>query len=289
MAQRPRLASYIASSSDRSCPRSSRRGARLLATAKSVLTGAPVGLAPPPPAHHRQPRRGRRCREHRRAGSCCSTRPPSGFCRSGSWTFRCPSGVRSTADLQARHGEPVSGRRAAARTIAARRGGRRLRDLHPQERRSRRRLDQRQQPARLQTATATSLGGVVTFRDITDQKHQLERQQLLSKIVEDTADAVLVTDSAGNIEYVNAAFEQMTGIHPGRGAGQEPEAPQVRPSLQRRSTTNCWETLLRGEVFRDTITDRRKSGEIYLSSQTITPLKSPDGDASRTWCPSRGT
>jgi len=41
-----------------------------------------------------------------------------------------------------------------------------------------------------------------------------------------------------------------------------------------------WEGLLRGEVFRETITDRRKNGEVYLSSQTITPLKSPDGSIS---------
>ena len=43
---------------------------------------------------------------------------------------------------------------------------------------------------------------------------------------------------------------------------------------------DLWEKLLRGEVFRETITDRRKSGEFYLSSQTITPLRSPDGTIS---------
>ena len=124
-----------------------------------------------------------------------------------------------------------------------------------------------------------TLGGVVTFRDITDQKHQLERQQLLSKIVEDTADAVLVTDSAGNIEYVNAAFEQMTGFTRAEVLGKN---PRLLASGQHSSGfyKDLWEALLRGEVFRDTITDRRKNGELYLSSQTITPLKSPGGTVS---------
>jgi sigma-B regulation protein RsbU (phosphoserine phosphatase) len=124
-----------------------------------------------------------------------------------------------------------------------------------------------------------TLGGVVTFRDITDQKHQLERQQLLSKIVEDTADAVLVTDSAGNIEYVNAAFEQMTGFTRAEVLGKN---PSLLASGQHSSGfyKDLWEALLRGEVFRDTITDRRKNGELYLSSQTITPLKSPGGAVS---------
>jgi phosphoserine phosphatase RsbU/P len=123
------------------------------------------------------------------------------------------------------------------------------------------------------------LGGVVTFRDITARKQQLERHHLLSKIVEETADAVLVTDRAGKIEYVNAAFEHTTGYCRSEVLG---ENPRILKSGQhdRAFYDDLWTRLLRGEVFRDTISDRRKSGELYLSSQTITPLKSPDGSIS---------
>ena len=123
------------------------------------------------------------------------------------------------------------------------------------------------------------VGGVVTFRDITARKEQLERHHLLAKIVEETADAVLVTDSAGNIEYVNAAFEQTTGYSRSEVLGENPRILKSGHH-DREFYERLWTRLLRGEVFRDTVTDRRKSGELYLSSQTITPLKSPDGTIS---------
>jgi PAS domain S-box-containing protein len=119
-------------------------------------------------------------------------------------------------------------------------------------------------------------GGVTIVRDITARKRQLERHYLLSKIVEETADAVLVTDGAGNIVYVNAAFERTTGFSRAEVIGENPRV--LKSGMHARNFyEELWTRLLRGEVYRGTLIDRRKNGEIYLSSQTITPLRTPDG------------
>ena len=119
-------------------------------------------------------------------------------------------------------------------------------------------------------------GSVTTVRDITARKRQLERHHLLSSIVEETADAVLVTDSLGHIVYVNAAFERTTGFSRAEVLGENPRL--LKSGMHSRNFyEDLWTRLLRGEVYRGTLIDRRKSGEVYLSSQTITPLRTPDG------------
>jgi len=119
-------------------------------------------------------------------------------------------------------------------------------------------------------------GSVTAVRDISARKRQFERHHLLSKIVEETGDAVLVTNNVGEIVYVNAAFERTTGFSRADVLGENPRV--LKSGLHSRNFyEDLWTRLLRGDVYRGTLIDRRKNGEVYLSSQTITPLRTPDG------------
>ena len=64
-------------------------------------------------------------------------------------------------------------------------------------------------------------------RDITERKQADERLATLAAAVEQAADDILVTDAAGNISYVNAAFERTTG-YSRRGDGPLPQVPRQR-------------------------------------------------------------
>ncbi len=119
-----------------------------------------------------------------------------------------------------------------------------------------------------------SLFGVA--RDITDRRHADAEMRKLSSAVEQTADSVIITDSDGVIEYVNPAFELTTGYTRAEVLGQK---PSLVKSGQHGAEfyQQLWQTLRRGESFRDIFVNRRKDGSLYHEEKSITPLKDVHG------------
>jgi PAS domain S-box-containing protein len=119
-------------------------------------------------------------------------------------------------------------------------------------------------------------GGVVVIRDVTERKLAQESLLKLSRAVEQTADAIFITNRAGVIEYVNPAFEQMTGYGQDDVVGK---TPSVVKSGRHRSEfyARLWQTILTGQTFRDDMTNRKKDGSLFYVDVTITPLKDADG------------
>jgi PAS domain S-box-containing protein len=120
------------------------------------------------------------------------------------------------------------------------------------------------------------LGGVVVFQDVTSKKEGQERIQMLTRAVEQTADSILITDRDGVIGYVNPAFEQTSGYTCEEVLGQTPrllKSGKHSPDFYR----GLWTQITSGQPFREVLTDRKKSGELFLAEQTITPIKDPEG------------
>jgi PAS domain S-box-containing protein len=116
------------------------------------------------------------------------------------------------------------------------------------------------------------LGGVAVFRDLTEQKRTSELTERLSSAVEQTADSVFITDLGGVIEYVNPAFESTTGFSRTEAIGNTPKilrSGEQPPEFY----ASMWSTILGGDVFRGTVINRKKSGELFVSEQTITPMR----------------
>src|ERR1700685_2038755 len=91
--------------------------------------------------------------------------------------------------------------------------------------------------------------------DDAEERRRRKAEDTLRKLwraVEQSADLVMITDREGVIEYVNPAFEALTGDSPGELMGQ---TPRVLKSNQQTSElyNELWQTILSGNVFRCTM------------------------------------
>ncbi len=106
--------------------------------------------------------------------------------------------------------------------------------------------------------------------------HAEQTIKTLSTALKRIADNVMITDPKGIIEYVNPAFETTTGYLSQEVVGQ---TPRILRSGQHGASyyKKLWETILAGQVFRATTTNKRKNGDIYYADQTISPVHDDNG------------
>lgn len=122
----------------------------------------------------------------------------------------------------------------------------------------------------------STTGVLVILRDVTARRQATEGLERLQRAIEQTADMVLITNREGVIEYVNPAFETLTGYTRAEALGRTPallRSGQHPPAFFER----LWSTIRSGSVYRATITNRRKDGSLYEAEQTITPVKNASG------------
>jgi PAS domain S-box-containing protein len=103
-----------------------------------------------------------------------------------------------------------------------------------------------------------------------------QRLQTLSRAVEETADSVFITGRDGVIEYVNPAFEAMTGYSRAEAVGQTPRlfASGLHDA---HFYETLWTTILSGHPFRAIVTNKAKDGRLFNEDQTISPIRGADG------------
>jgi two-component system cell cycle sensor histidine kinase/response regulator CckA len=117
---------------------------------------------------------------------------------------------------------------------------------------------------------------LAVVRDITERKRAEERHARLSRVVEQTSDAIVITDPEGNITYVNPAFESASGYSQEEVIGRNPRilksGHQDAAFYQR-----MWDTLARGEVWKGRLVNRRKDGVLFQEDATIGPVRDASG------------
>ena len=106
--------------------------------------------------------------------------------------------------------------------------------------------------------------------------HEEQLLRKLSLAVDQSAESMVITDLAGNIEYVNDAFTRISGYTRAEVVGR-------KPAILRSGRTpdetyqQLWAKLGRGECWRGEFINRRKDGREFHENCIITPLRQPDG------------
>jgi PAS domain S-box-containing protein len=103
-----------------------------------------------------------------------------------------------------------------------------------------------------------------------------ERQRLLSAVVQQTAEAVLIIDTGGRIVYVNSAFERLTGFSRSEALGETPRLFRSDWHEEEYYHTLS-ETISAGRTWQGRLVNKRKDGTLFPVEATITPLRSQDG------------
>lgn len=134
-------------------------------------------------------------------------------------------------------------------------------------------LHARSKPRRLADGTVVWDGVVL---DITRRKQAEEQSARLAAIVEQAAETIVITDLQGNIQYVNSAFERVTGYTRAEALGRN---PRILKSENQDETfyRAMWAKLELGEVWTGHFVNRRKDGSLYEEDATIFPIRDPAG------------
>jgi len=117
---------------------------------------------------------------------------------------------------------------------------------------------------------------VGVIRDITSQKKSEEARIRLATAVEQAVDGIVITDIEGTIQYVNPAYETITGY-------SRDEAIGLKPTLLRgedeelATQQGIIETLSHRERWSGHLVKKRKDGETYEEDVTVAPVLDPQG------------
>jgi PAS domain S-box-containing protein len=109
------------------------------------------------------------------------------------------------------------------------------------------------------------------IQDISNLKQTEATLKKLFQAVEQNPASIVITDPSGVIEYVNPKFCSVTGYSADEAIGQNPRI------LKSDVTTSdihqdLWSTISSGEVWKGTLCNKSKSGDLFWESVSISPV-----------------
>lgn len=122
------------------------------------------------------------------------------------------------------------------------------------------------------------VGAVVAFHDISQRQASQARDKLLVSALEAVPNGIVITDPQARIEWVNPAFETLTG-HPRESAIGRRPAELVKSGLHDPSFYEAmWRTIQAGQTWRGEVINKKRDDSLYNEELIIAPVLAESGE-----------
>jgi diguanylate cyclase (GGDEF)-like protein/PAS domain S-box-containing protein len=121
---------------------------------------------------------------------------------------------------------------------------------------------------------------LTTFTNINEQKHSEEKLRLAAKVLGNTSESILITDSQGIIVEVNPAFIVATGYSREEALGQTTRALLRSDEQDADTYARMGKAMHKKGQWQGEIWSRRKNGEFYPERLSISTITNEKGEIS---------
>ncbi|WP_228895781.1 putative bifunctional diguanylate cyclase/phosphodiesterase [Pseudoduganella aquatica] len=136
--------------------------------------------------------------------------------------------------------------------------------------------------ALLQDELGEPQGMRVRMAHVSEPLSDHDKISLHARIIEDSDQGVLITDAKERIVSINSAFTRITGYTPGESLGKTPDL--LRSGVHDAEFRAKVRAAMNGEgPWRGEIVGRRKNGELFPQSVTISAVRDGEGRVSHTF------
>lgn len=112
-----------------------------------------------------------------------------------------------------------------------------------------------------------------------EEEHKIaeEELRLQSAAMNAAANAIVITDRNGSIQWVNPSWTKLTGYKLREVLGKNPRI--LKSGIHVKAFyKDMWDTILSGKAWHKQIINRKKDESLYTEEMIITPVKGPGGE-----------